>query len=291
MLRPMQNYPAKSALLLLCLFGAAVPLGAQTVPFVNGRLTKLWETKPELKTPQSVVFDSARQLIYVCNSAGGATADGGRGFISKISPEGEIVELEWITGLVSPKDMAVRGDRLFVSGNAELFEIDINRGRMRGRYLNDKAVDLRGVAASPTGAVYVADNGGRALFELRDGIFGEFMEDSRFERSSGLVVVGNELYTSVRNAVLVVNLRTHSVRRAFTSGNPIEGLVAVGDGTFLALDQSGVIYLLGRNGLSTKLLEVPAGKAGTTDICFVPGERMLLVSAHADNKLLAYRLN
>jgi len=288
----MQYTPAISIAFSFGLLLGTPAAFAQSSVYQSGHLTKLWETKPTLRTPHSVVYDAARQSIYVCNEARSGGAGDGRGFVSRVSRAGEIVDLEWVTGLVEPKDMALRGDRLYVSGSTELIEVDVEKARVRGRYLNDTAVDLKSVVALPSGAVYVADKGADRVFELKDGIFGEFIKDSRFDGASGMVLVDKELFASVRNRVVAVDLKTQGTRTVFRAAMTFSGLAAVGDGTLLAVDFGGGISRLGRDGSQTRLLAPSsAAQTGKVGICYVKEERLLLISAAAENKLVAYHLD
>src|SRR5688500_9540014 len=49
-------------------------------------------------TPESVVYDDQADVYLVSNINGNLTAADGNGFISKVSPEGQVTELKWIDG-------------------------------------------------------------------------------------------------------------------------------------------------------------------------------------------------
>ena len=81
-------------------------------------------------------------MYLVANINGGPSDKDGNGFISRISPEGEVIALKWIDGaaesvtpftLNAPKGMALTGDRLFVA------DIDVVRvfDRERGDWLDE----------------------------------------------------------------------------------------------------------------------------------------------------------
>ena len=70
-------------------------------------LEKVWTTDTILKTPESVYYDKGRDVIYVSNLYRESEEEGDVGFISKINTNGEVIEMEWVTGLNSPTGMAV----------------------------------------------------------------------------------------------------------------------------------------------------------------------------------------
>ena len=72
-------------------------------------------------TPESVLYDPEADVYLVANIHGGPSARDGNGFISRLSPEGEVIALKWIDSaaegvtLDAPKGMALVGERLFVA--------------------------------------------------------------------------------------------------------------------------------------------------------------------------------
>lgn len=72
-------------------------------------------------TPESVVHDAVDDVYLVSNINGEPLAEDGNGFISRVTPDGEVEALRWIDGeadgveLNAPKGMAVLGDTLYVA--------------------------------------------------------------------------------------------------------------------------------------------------------------------------------
>jgi len=116
-------------------------------------------------TPESVLHDSEADVYLVANINGSAAEKDGNGFISRLSPEGEVLELHWIDGafpgvtLNAPKGMAIVGDTLFVT------DIDCIRRfhRVTGVPLQElcleEATFLNDLAATPRGDLYFSDSG------------------------------------------------------------------------------------------------------------------------------------
>src|SRR5262249_52756837 len=73
------------------------------------------------KTPESVLYDPEQDLYLVSNINGKPIDADSNGFISKVSPEGKVVELMWIDGskktssLNAPKGLAISGNLLYVA--------------------------------------------------------------------------------------------------------------------------------------------------------------------------------
>ena len=103
----------------ICALASASPALAEEVWSLEG-----------FQAPESAILDSARGVIYVSNVAGEANAKDGVGFISKVSPDGKMQEVEWVKGLNAPKGMVMHGDLLYVSDVDALVEIDVTSGKV-----------------------------------------------------------------------------------------------------------------------------------------------------------------
>ena len=72
------------------------------------KISELWESPADLKNPESVVYASKQDVLFVSNIDGKPDQKDQNGFISKVSPtNGSIIELDWIKGLNTPKGMAI----------------------------------------------------------------------------------------------------------------------------------------------------------------------------------------
>ncbi|MCK4548774.1 MAG: ATP/GTP-binding protein, partial [Candidatus Krumholzibacteria bacterium] len=103
----------RSVFVILVLFPIMVIMTSS--PSGAFHLVKKWATDPVFKVPESVCWDFDREILYVSNIAGNPGEKDGEGFISRVSIEGEVRKLRWVTGLNAPKGMAVFGGRIYVS--------------------------------------------------------------------------------------------------------------------------------------------------------------------------------
>ena len=121
-----------------------------------GAPKKLWELKG-LDAPESVVFDPASNALYVSNIGGKIWQKDRNGFIAKVSPDGKMIERNWLAGLDFPTGLALDGGKLYVADIDQLVEIDIASKSIAKRYpapgakwFNDVASDGKGASTSPT---------------------------------------------------------------------------------------------------------------------------------------------
>lgn len=80
--------------------------------------------------PENLVYDAVGDVYLVSNIVGGPATRDNNGFISRVAPDGRVLELKWISGgmggavLDAPKGLAIRGDTLAVAdlGGVHLFD-------------------------------------------------------------------------------------------------------------------------------------------------------------------------
>jgi sugar lactone lactonase YvrE len=119
-------------------------------------------------TPESVLHDSSSDVYLVSNINGGPLEKDDNGFISRVSPDGQVLDLRWIDGadeaveLSAPKGMAIAGDRLYVTDIDCLRSFDLNTGEAAESWCIDGATFLNDVASAPGGGLLFTDSGMQA---------------------------------------------------------------------------------------------------------------------------------
>jgi len=249
-----------------------------------------WSLKQTFKVPESVLYDSLRNVIYVSNINGSPGAADGNGFIAKVSPEGKLLTLRWISGLNAPKGMAIYRDALWVADLNAIVQIDIIRGEivrkfdLKARFLNDLTVDDQG-------SVYCSDNVDDRIYCLRNGRPTIWI-DGGLDAPNGLLAEANRLVmlSSATGYVNFIDYQKKTIRKsAHIDGSP-DGIVAVRNG-YLLSDFRGTVYHLAANGKLTKIVDTKAQNISAADIGYIPGKKLLLVPTFSNNSLDAYEIS
>lgn len=116
-------------------------------------------------SPESVLHDTQGDVYLVSNIAGSPLEKDDNGFISRLSPDGAVLDLKWIDGqadgitLNAPKGMAMRGDTLFVADIDSVRLFDRATGASRGSWGVSGATFLNDLAVGPDGTLYASDTG------------------------------------------------------------------------------------------------------------------------------------
>ena len=116
-------------------------------------------------TPESVLHDPSADVYLVSNINGDPLDKDGNGFISRVSPEGEVLDLRWIDGadedvtLSAPKGMAIQGSSLFVTDIDCVRMFDLSSGGAIGEVCVEGATFLNDIAPDDQGTLFVTDTG------------------------------------------------------------------------------------------------------------------------------------
>jgi len=286
-------------LCLLSCFSLLVFSGLQSLKASDGsggeyKLTQQWETKKELRVPESVLYDESGNVLYVSNINGKPTEKNGKGFISKVSLNGKIEVLRWTTGLNAPKGSTIYGDKLYVSDIDRLVEIDLNTGKILAEYPATGAKFLNDVATDASGNVYVTDMSSEnsVIYKLRQGKMTVWMKGREISNPNGLymeekrLLVGN----SGDGSIKAINLADRKISTIARVGSGIDGLRSDGKGNYFISDWRGKTSLVTAAGKIIVLLDTTASKINSADLEYIKSKKLLLIPTFFDNRVVAYEV-
>ncbi len=69
--------------------------------------SRIWTSDSLFLKPESALYDSTNEIIYISNINDKYLAKDGNGFISKIKTNGELESLKWVEGLDNPQGMGL----------------------------------------------------------------------------------------------------------------------------------------------------------------------------------------
>lgn len=252
------------------------------------RLQKVWETAEGLKTPESVLYDEQKDVIYVANINENPSEKDGNGFISILNPDGTIKTLEWIKKLNAPKGMAIYEGKLYVADIDQLVEIDIEKGKISKRYDAPGAVFLNDVTVCMNGMVFVSDTRTAKIHVLHQGEFKVWMEGEPFKSPNGLMAEKGKLYVGDEN-IYEVDILTQKVELIIEDAGGVDGLEKNNSGQYIFSNWPGKIFL-NKDGENIKLLDSTEQNINTADIDFAHKYDLILVPTFFNNRVVAYKI-
>lgn len=136
-----------------------------------------------LSGPEAVRYDPAQDVYFVSNFNGDPAGDA-NGFISKVSPDGTIDDLEFITGtdvrpLHGPRGMYITGDTLWAADAEGVHGFDTENGELVAfvDFTNHEPGFLNDVVQGADGNLYVTDTGKSTVYRVEDGSPAVFVEN------------------------------------------------------------------------------------------------------------------
>lgn len=258
------------------------------------KLVEKWSSESVFEVPESVCLDPDHKLVYVSNISGSPSEKDGNGFISKVSLDGEILELKWVTGLNAPKGMAVQGRFLYVTDIDVLVRIERETGKILNRYPAAGALFLNDVAADQKGNVIAGDSSENSttLYILREDGLRVWRQGAPVNRPNGLSFFGDYLYVGNvgDGELLKVNPRSKSARSMGNADSRIDGLEPLKDRSFLVSNFLGRISWIAADGSLEVLQDTEASEVNAADFEYIEDLNLLIVPTFFDNRLVAYTL-
>lgn len=261
--------------------------------FSGEKLVKVWETGPELTTVESINYDEKRNVIYASCINKKPGAKDKNGFISKLKPDGTMVQLKWITGLNAPKGAAIVKDKLYVSDIDVLVEVDILTGKITARFPAPDARFLNDVAAGPDGSIYVSDSSSVSTVYRFDGKkFTPWFHDSRVPRPNGLAVVGKKLLvgSGKTGAIAAVLFETGSMEIVAHSEYGVDGLIPLEQNRFLTSDWQGHVGISGPGSAYELLLDTTGQRINAADLGYIFSKKLVIVPTFFHNTVAGYEM-
>ena len=264
-----------------------------TGTFKKFEVVESWRTDTVLMTPESVIYDKARNVIYVSDMNNEPRKKDGNGFISKLGIDGKILDLHWVDGLSSPKGLAIAGDTLYAADVDEIVAIDINKGEITKKYTMAGMKMLNDIASAPDGIIYTADTDANKIYKYSNGRITEWLTEG-LNGPNGLLVDGNRLLLASQgsNDFATIDFETKT-RKVVTEGvNHADGIAFTGiQGYYLVSDWGGEIYMINPDFSKVSLINTKEQKWNSADIDFVPEFNLLLVPTFFKNCIIAYKLS
>lgn len=256
------------------------------------QLREIWATKALLKTPESVIYDQTRNMLYVSNVNENPWEKDHNGFISKVSITGEIVELEWVVGFSGPKGMAILDYKLYVADLDEVGVIDIAKGELIKKIKVEGASGLNDITPDGNGGLFISDSNEGKLFQYSNEKITVFHDDTP-GRPNGLFVDQGKLLVAFSKAAEFVSYDLETKAKTVISTG-----IGSGDGvtptkekdTYLVSDWQGEVFIITPDGTKQSLLMTKDQEKNTADVWFVKGQNIVLVPTFFDNRVVAYEL-
>lgn len=277
----------------LKMLGFSVLLGSLVViSTANAQpsLEKIWLTEG-LSVPESALVyrNGKTNVLLVSQIDGDPSAMDGKGGIAKVNLNGEVENLNWVTGLNAPKGMAIFDGKLYVADINELVIINIKSAEVEtkvavpgAQFLNDVAVDLKGT-------VYISDTRTHKVHRYENGVLDDYLV--KVENANGLKAITSNLIVGAGAHLYLVDKSKNRLEIATGFAQAIDGVESINKGDFLVSCWPGLIYYVHLDGKVDLLLDSQKEGINTADIGFDSTTQTLYVPNFSKNSLTAYKVS
>jgi hypothetical protein len=245
-------------------------------------------------TPESVRYDPEADVYLVANINGSPGAKDGNGFISRVSPDGELIQLKWIDGaadgvtLNAPKGMALTSAGLYVADIDAVRLFDRETGAPLNEFPVQGAVFLNDVAAGDSEVIYVSGSGSGGVYSITpEGTVGDLMPAGSVQGPNGLAVWDGVVYVTSGNGIFAIEDGTLVEAFSVPQGS-LDGLVFLdGDNILVSSWSASAVYHASVGGDAA---EVASGVPSPADIGFDPVRGYILIPLFDGNAIDVRRL-
>jgi DNA-binding beta-propeller fold protein YncE len=262
----------------------------------NIRLSKLWEVDSVLMTPESVVFDSLRNCLYVSNfnDKGGFRSNTDTIFdecISRVDLEGNVTQLSWVDNLIGPAGIAIFEDTLYVIERGYLTKINIEKQSITERIPITGAGFLNDIAIDKNGDIYISNSGEGAIYKVAGGKSRLWLKDAVLQNCNGLyidngkLIVGNQGNENLI-AILTADKSTNVLAKDISKG--IDGIKKYKQ--YYIVSWQYDIFMVDERGASRVILNTSEGSDWNADFELIGNKDIIIVPTLLSNKLIAYKI-
>lgn len=256
-------------------------------------LLKVWKSEPLFEKPESTVYDSLNNIIYVSNINGDYCSKDGNGFISKINLKGQIEELKWIDGLDSPQGLGLHNDKLYIADVNIIRVVDVKRGQITNQFIIDTAQFLNDIAVDINGDIYVSDCKANVIYKLVKDKTSVWLDDPKLSGPNGLLCRNHD--------ILILNMgdgKIFSVDKdlrnitEFSNGiTNCDGIIYDGNnGYYVSGAWQGELYFIDSKGNKSLILNLGKDNIIVADIGYVNTEKLIIVPT-LYKTVIAYKIN
>lgn len=263
-----------------------------TVVSLVPSLTRAWESDTILKTPESVIYDRANNVLYVSNIGGvPPNKKDGDGYISQVGLDGKVINHMWVKGFDAPKGMAIWGNKLYVTDIDRLKVVDIKSGKVTNTYKVPGATFLNDVDVSADSIIYFTDSDKSTIHMLKDGKVTLVHADTTLGGTNGVYVDGNTLILAGFQSgnVYTMNIGDHSIEKVASNIPGGDGVERYKNG-WIVSNWNGEIYYIDNAGKVTEILDTQEAKLNSADIEVIEDQDLLLIPTFFGNRVVAYKL-
>jgi DNA-binding beta-propeller fold protein YncE len=269
-----------------------ITIHAQPKIYQSEKLQKIWEATG-FSVPESVMPVRDENIMYVSNiGSHNASDQENLGFISIINSDGSVKNLRWVTGLNSPKGMALIGKKLYVTEVNKITEIDRITGKTIKSTPIDSAVFLNDITTDDTGNLYISDSKTGTVFKLSGNKVTVFVRSKDYAYPNGLVTAGDNILFGTGDKVVSINSKSGNVKDFMLNTGGVDGIALLAPDLLLFSNWGGTVYSMNAGKDKELLLDTSGTESvKSADFGYIASDQLIYIPTFFGNSVVCYKLN
>jgi sugar lactone lactonase YvrE len=255
---------------------------------------ELWTAGRDFLIPESAAYDPETDAFYVSNyDAYNPSQGAGRQYISKLTSDGKVAALQWVSGLNNPTGLAVRNRRLYAVERTGLVEIEIPTAKIVNRIALPGAGFPNDVAVADNGDIFISDSRKNCIYKVSGGRAEEWLNSPSLPAPNGIQVFKGKVIvgTNGDGCLKAVDLATKAVSVVANLGvGTIDGIESDRQGNLLVSHNEGRLFRISADGRVETILDTTALGMNLADFTYAAGRNMVVFPTFTDSRVAAFRL-
>lgn len=256
--------------------------------FQSPKLEINWELKG-VESPSCVVFDSKNEVFYVAHKGkisglGKLTEDG---YISVVTKDGTIKNNMWIKDLITPLDMVIFENNLYVADMNHINIISIDEGKTILKVPVNGAMYLNSITADKNGIIYIADMITKKIYVYQSRKATEFMDAGDMGFITAFATDGDRLLCAGKDNIYLLDVASKYGKVTTKKTTDVSGMAIIDEERFLYSVIAGSMFLIAGK-KQEMLLNKPGAKFER--LIFVKESNSIVLTYPKSNSIVCYTL-
>ena len=264
----------------------------------NLRLEKIWETDTIFKRPESIVFDSLRNRLYISNyNRYPKKIELCNDYISILDLDGNIISLRWIKNLKAPTGLYIKSDCLYIVERDGISKYDIDSKKFIWKKIIPNAIFLNDIIVDNNESIYITDTSPKIpknsiIRKLQNNKI-DTLVDEPIMRANGLqkcdnyLIIGNNGDNYLKK-INLENLEISNIAKLDTG--IIDGIKVYQKNTYLVSHCEGRLFLISSDNEVIELLDLRNQKINIADFEYIHKSNLIIIPTYESNKIIAYKI-
>ncbi|WP_300380218.1 hypothetical protein [Henriciella sp.] len=231
-------------------------------------LTEKWKASG-FNAPEGVAA-APDGAYFISNVGGDGSEKDGSGWISKVSPDGDVLAAEFATGMDAPKGMVVDRSILYVADIDRVHMVDPADGTLLNTMEIDGAQGLNDMTTW-NASVLVSDSSGGRIWQINGDEASVWLEDDRLKGVNGLLGDGDRLLVATMSSGTLYEVTEAQEFSEIATGMENADGIGLTDGGYLVSAWPGQVWFVSEDGETHELLNTQEEGILQNDLTIIDG--------------------